>query len=372
MKELANTKDPSRQRLLVSIILATFNEGPYIERCIASLLDQEVCDFDLEILAIDGNSDDGTREILENVAALDSRVRVLVNEKRKAPFAFNLGLKASRGEYVCIFGSHTVYKRDYISVCLKELIAHDAVGCGGRVITRPANNTLPARLVSWALGHPFGSSRKSFRTQPEGFVDTVNYPVILKKALFQVGGYDEELCRNQDNDTNQKLRANGYKLFCTWKTQCLYHPKGNIRDLLSYASRNGFWNVVSLKKNFASMGARHFIPFLFLMGLLFSFVLAVAGVFLASPYRNIFAVPFVTVLGLHLCVGLISALQIAVRERSLGALWLPPVFLGFHVAYGLGTLSALVAHARLPTSVYAPLEKTQSEDHVRTDTLPDL
>lgn len=364
MKEPVGTKDPSTQRLLVSIILATFNEAPYIERCIASVLDQETPDFDLEILAIDGNSNDGTREILEKVANRDSRVRVLVNERRKAPFAFNLGLKAARGKYVCIFGSHTVYKRDYISVCLKELIAHGAVGCGGRVITRPANNTLPARLVSWVLGHPFGSSRKSFRTQSEGFVDTVNYPVILKKALIQVGGYDEELCRNQDNDTNQKLRANGYKLLCTWKTQCLYHPKGTIRDLLSYASRNGFWNVISLKKNSASMGARHFIPFLFLMGLVCSLVLVIVGLSLSSPYQNIFAVPFVTLLGLHLFVGLISALQIAVRERSLGALWLPPVFLGFHVAYGLGTFSAVVAHARLPTSVHEPLEKTQSDECV--------
>ena len=97
MKELASTKDPSAQRFLVSIILATFNEALYIEKCIASILDQEARYFDLEILAIDGNSDDGTREILESVAARDSRVRVLVNEKKKAPFAFNLGLKASRG-----------------------------------------------------------------------------------------------------------------------------------------------------------------------------------------------------------------------------------------------------------------------------------
>jgi succinoglycan biosynthesis protein ExoA len=372
MKELASTKDTSTQRLLVSVILATFNEAPNIERCIASVLDQEAADFDLEILVIDGNSDDGTREILENVAALDSRVRVLVNERRKTPFAFNLGLKAARGKYVCIFGSHTVYKRDYISVCLRELIAQGAGGCGGRVITRPANNTLQARLVSWTLGHPFGSSRKSFRTQPEGFVDVVNYPVLLSKALIEVGGYSEELSRNQDNDMNQRLRAKGYKLFCTWKTQCLYHPKGTIKDLLSYASRNGFWNVVSLKHNFASMRARHFIPFLFLMALLFSVVPAIAAVFLSTSHRNTLAAPFVSLCGLHLCVGLISSLQIAVRERCLAAFWLPPLFLGFHIAYGFGTLLAVVAHPRLLTSVHEPLEKTTPTEHVRSDALRDL
>jgi len=340
------SKDSSTQRPVVSVILATFNEAACIGRCVKSLLDQEAPDFDLEILAIDGNSSDGTREILEEVAAVDSRVRVLVNEKRKAPFAFNLGLKAARGKFVCIFGAHTVYKKDYIWVCLKELIARGAVGCGGRVITRPSDSTLQARLVAWALGHPFGSSRKSFRTQPEGLTDTVNYPVMLRDALLEVGGYDEELTRNQDNDMNQKLRAKGCKLVCTWKTQCLYHPKGTLEDLLGYASRSGFWNAISLKKNWRSMGARHFIPFLFLMALLSAFLLALAGVCWPTPYRNVLLTPFVALLWLHLCVGLIAALQVAVRERSLGTLWLPFLFVAFHLAYGLGTLWAFLTSAR--------------------------
>lgn len=216
---------------------------------------------------------------------------MLVNEKRRTPYAFNIGLRESRGKYVCIFGSHTVYEKDYISECLRELIALGAVGCGGRVITRPSNKTLQARLVAWAMSHPFGSSRKSFRTQPEGFADTINYPVMLKEALIEVGGYDEQLSRNQDNDLNQKLRANGYKLFCTWRTQCLYHPKGTLKALLSYAVGNGFWNVISLRKNSASMGARHFIPFVFLMGLLSSFLLAAAGAFFPTPFAVSFPCP---------------------------------------------------------------------------------
>jgi len=343
-------KDSSNERPLVSVILAIFNEARSIEKCITSLLDQETPDFDLEILALDGDSQDGTRQILDRIAATERRVRVVTNKKRKAPFAFNLGLREARGNYVCIFGAHTEYKKDYISVCLRELLAHEAVGCGGRVITRPSNNTLQARLVTWVLSHPFGSSRKSFRTQPEGFADTINYPVMLRKALLEVGGYDEELTRNQDNDTNQKLRAQGYKLFCTWKTQCFYHPQSTVKDLLTYASRNGFWNVISLKKNPAAMAARHFIPFLFLLGLLSTFLLAVAGVSLPSPYHQVACIPFVALLGLHLGVGLTAALKVAVRERSWAALWLPLIFLSFHVAYGYGTLSGFVTNAQPPAS----------------------
>src|SRR5947207_2089694 len=145
-----------RGRPMVSVILAVYNEGHMIEKCISSLLRQETPDFDLEILAVDGGSQDGTRKFLDEIAAADPRVRVLTNTMKKTPFAFNLGLKEARGEYVCIFGSHSIYRRNYIAECLKGLLDHGAVGCTGRVMTQPTDRSLEARLGAWIMSHPFG------------------------------------------------------------------------------------------------------------------------------------------------------------------------------------------------------------------------
>jgi len=345
MKEI-----PHAERPLVSVILATLNEARTIESVLRSLIDQDAPNFDLEILVVDGKSSDGTRAIVTRMAAAEPRIRLLSNERQKTPFAFNLGLSEARGEYVCILGAHTVYDKDYISVCLSELLAQGAVGCGGRVITQPASDTLEARLASWVLSHPFGSSRKSFRTQPEGFADSVNYPVMLKKALVEVGRYDEELARNQDNDMNQKLRARGYKLYCTWKTQCLYHPKDTLRGLIQYAYRNGFWNAMSFRKNPFSLGVHHLVPFVFLMSAIFSLALAVAGLWLPQPYHTVLSIPLALLLGLHVSAGSVAALQLSRREKSLATLALPVVFPAFHLAYGFGTLSALVTNAKPPAA----------------------
>jgi len=338
------------ERLLVSVIMPTYNEARMIEGALRSLLNQEAPNFDLEILVVDGNSSDGTRRIVAQIAEADPRVRLLFNEKRRTPFAFNIGLREARGTYVCILGAHTVYNQDYISVCLNELLAHGAAGCTGRVITRPANDTLQAQLAAWVLSHPFGSSSKSFRTQSEGFADIINFPVMLKKPMLEVGGYDEELARNQDNDMNQKLRARGHKLYCTWKTHCIYHPKDRLLDLFQYAYRNGFWNVLSFKKNLFSLGIHHLVPFFFLIGFVFSLGLAISGLFTPQPYRSLLAVPYIVVLGLHLGAGWLSALQVSIREKSPRALLLPLVFLAFHLAYGFGTFSAFVTNAKLPAS----------------------
>ena len=343
-----NSENNPTELPLVSVVLAVYNEGKHIQKCLDSLRAQETLGFDLEILAVDGMSTDGTREYLEQISASDPRVRVLVNEKRRAPFAFNIGIREARGQYICIFGSHTVYAKDYISVCLNELHTKDAGGSGGRVFVEPAADTLQARLAAYTFAHPFGSSRKSFRTQPEGYADTIGYIVFKREALTRVGGYSETLLRNQDNDTNQRIRALGYKLYCTWKTHCFYQPKETIKDLLSYAYRNGYWNVISFHENSSSMGARHFIPFFFVVGLLGTLLLLIVGSFLPVPANRFFAAPFLGILLLHLAIGTSAGLELALRKKDAGALLLPFIFIGFHIAYGLGTLVAFITGAKAP------------------------
>jgi hypothetical protein len=165
--------------------------------------------------------------------------------------------------------------------------------------------------------------------------------------MIEVGGYDENLFRNQDNDMNQKLRASGHRLYCTWKTHCIYHTPGKLEDLLKYAFRNGYWNVVSLFHNASSMGLRHFVPLLFVLGLLISVLGALFSPMAAGPYRDWLEGLPLGLLGLHLSVGILGSLLTAAQRRDGRALLLPGVFLAFHLAYGLGSLWALFQRARL-------------------------
>lgn len=343
------TAPSSTAKAVVSVVLATYNEKKSIERCLQSILTQttthpSIGAFDIEVLAIDGMSNDGTRDLLDRWAAREPRLRVIDNPRRRAPFAFNLGLQNARGEYICIFGAHTVYQEDYVATCLAELLAHNAAACGGRVKTAPANNSLSARLAAWAMSSSFGSSSSSFRTQAEGSVDTVNYAVFRRDLALAVGGYDEELLRNQDNDLNQKLRAAGFVLWCTWKTSCLYFPRSTVGGLMRYGYGNGFWNAFSLAKNPDSMRLRHFVPFFFVIALMLSGMFAIACGAARHPGSWWPVIPLAGIFALHLCAGAVAAVGVAVREHSAGALWLPFVFLGFHAAYGFGTLRGFFAH----------------------------
>src|SRR5262252_1605709 len=106
--------------------MPVFNEGRFIEDALRSLQTQITPDFELEILVVDGMSEDNTRDEVGKLAGEDPRIKLLRNPSRHTPAALNIGLQAAAGHYVCIMGAHASYDADYISVCLQELLAHEA------------------------------------------------------------------------------------------------------------------------------------------------------------------------------------------------------------------------------------------------------
>jgi glycosyltransferase involved in cell wall biosynthesis len=335
-------------RPIVSAVVAVRNEERHIESVLTSLLRQDTPDFNLELIVVDGDSSDATQGITQRIAVADHRVKLVVNKHKKTPYAFNLGLNAAAGEYVCILGAHTVYARDYIATCLAELKRSGAAGCSGREWVREGGSGLQARLIAWALAHPFGTSTGSMRTRGAGFADSIPYAVFLKSALINVGGYDTQLHRNQDNDICQKLRARGHTLYMTDKTFCEYFVSPDLMSLSEYAFKTGFWNFISLKVNPASMALRHFVPAAFVAVALVSGLAFLLSFGAIGHARLALRGSFLLLMLTYSIASLGAACHIAFKQRSLDALLLPCGFLVLHFSYGIGTLTAMMRNARPP------------------------
>jgi GT2 family glycosyltransferase len=331
----------SNPHAFVTVVMPVLNERHLIAAALQSVRAQATPNFQLEILVVDGMSEDGTRQKIAELAAEDPRIRLLNNPQRHTPAALNLGLRAATGDYVCIMGAHASYDPDYIAVCLEEMIAHDAVACSGKVITVPGDSSLQARLVAWAVEHPFASSSASVRTQAEGYVDTVPFPVIRKQALLDAGGYNERLLRNQDNDMNQRLRAMGFRLYATAKTRCRYCPRPGIKPFLQYAFSSGLWNARSMKENPASLAFRHFVPLAFVTVLLILSLFVSAALLAPGLLTSGAALALGIIVAAHLGMGAMAGVEVGLREKTAAALCLAPLILAFHCCYGLGTLRGL-------------------------------
>lgn len=328
------------------MIVPVLNEVKHIERTIESLLGQDASHLATELLFVDGGSTDGTREIIKRYAGAYPSMKLLDNPRRTTPVALNIGLRAAQGEYVGIFGAHASYPPDYVRICCEEMEAQNAAGCSGRLLTMPSNQSLGARLAAWCMGHRFASSGSSVRTQGEGYATTIPFPVFRKQALIDVGGYDETLDRNQDNDMNERLRASGHRLYLTARIHAVYYARPGTLSLLVHAFNTGKWNGTTIRRLRKALSLHHFVPFAFVVTVLVAMVFVLLAT-LRGDSVLLALLCLALPVAAHLSIGVLAGLETAVRQRDIGALLLPPVILAFHIAYGLGTLAGLLGSLSL-------------------------
>lgn len=87
----------------LSFCIPNLDMAPFLERCIASCLDQREAPCALEVVVVDNRSSDGSAALVERLARQDPRVRLHVNERRLAMAAnWNRTVELARGELVCL------------------------------------------------------------------------------------------------------------------------------------------------------------------------------------------------------------------------------------------------------------------------------
>lgn len=104
----------------VTIYTCAFNSQEYIDRCIRSVLNQRLVNF--EYLLIDDYSFDKTPEIMARYSSIDKRIKFIRNEKNLGlASSCNVALKESIGEYIIRMDSDDWFKNDE---SLLELLIH--------------------------------------------------------------------------------------------------------------------------------------------------------------------------------------------------------------------------------------------------------
>src|SRR5690348_881901 len=140
----------------VSIILPMRNEEKYIGKCLKSILENDFPQNEIEILVVDGRSQDGSREVVAAIAAQHPQVRIIDNPKGIVPPGLNAAIRVAKGRYIIRMDAHSEYPTHYISACVQELEKGKADVVGGRLITKPGAETLSARAIALLSQHPFG------------------------------------------------------------------------------------------------------------------------------------------------------------------------------------------------------------------------
>jgi len=317
---------------LISIIIPTHNEENFIENCLKSIISNNYTKNELEIIVIDGNSEDKTQEIVKKYIAKYSFIKLINNPKKITPISLNMGIKKSKGDIIIRFDAHAKYEKYYIKKCVSNLLKHKVDNVGGTMITIPRTKSLIDKAIANVLSNRFGVGNSIFRTGSNKplLVDTVFGGCYKKKLFKHIGLFNEKLSRGQDMEFNLRLKKSGGKtLFVPGIVSYYYAPSGLI-NFIKHTFRNGLWAILPFKWSaIMPVSIRHLIPLVFTFSLIIT-------LFFIFPL-------FVLIIILYGLIDLNFSFKIYKKEKNLISLAITSImFFIFHISYGLGSLYGLI------------------------------
>ncbi|MGH7608092.1 MAG: glycosyltransferase family 2 protein [Gemmatimonadales bacterium] len=328
----------------VSIVVPCRNEVGYIRPMLDSLLANAYPRDRLEVVIVDGMSDDGTRAVLAEYASRYSMIQVLDNPKRTTPHALNLGIARARGGIIMRMDAHATYPSNYVAdlVAGMERTGADTVGAAWR--TQPGNGTIIARAIAAALAHPFGIGNARYRLGTDRLrdVDTLQCACYRRAVFERLGLFDEDLLRSQDSEFTFRLLRAGGRAVLVPGVVVNYYTRESLRKLWRMFFQYGYFKPLVALKVGAVMTARQVVPTLF--------ITSVGLATLLAPVSGAARVLLALLLGAYLTADLLAAAIVARRRGAFvglaSLLVFPVIHLAFGIAYWRGTVDFVIRRRR--------------------------
>ncbi len=230
----------------ISVIICTYNRCENVKVLLERLLFQEgVEDCAYEVIVVDNNSSDNTKEVVESYVSKftfsTKGLRYLFEARQGKPFALNLGIKESRGEILVFIDDDCLVEKDYIAQ-IKKVFQENGARIdfmGGKILPYWVGGNCPSWLTEIILDNTEYELnnelywRRTFFRGPLAILDYGEEPffidstqkqyksflfygpnmVIKKNAFDKVGGYAPDRVITQDTEICLHLIKSGMKGF---------------------------------------------------------------------------------------------------------------------------------------------------------------
>lgn len=172
---------------LVSVIMSSYRSGPEILTSVRSILDQTWTN--LELLVVDDASGPAYTDMLDRVAALDPRVRVLVQPENRGTYgARNRALPETRGDFVTFQDSDDWSHPERIARQVQRLLVDPALPA---VMSRSVRCTpdLELQLLGYRASRPNVSS------------------LMLRRSTIDALGFFDHVRKGADSEYERRIAA---------------------------------------------------------------------------------------------------------------------------------------------------------------------
>lgn len=347
----------------VSLCIIAYNEEKVISNLLTQVKSQTYPHNKTEIILIDSASNDNTKEIFLNFAKKNqdnyNAVKVLDNPKKNQAAGWNAALKNAMGDVIIRVDAHAEIPNDFIEKNI-EVIKSGEYICGGarpNIVDKPTNFK---NMLFLAESSMFGSSFAGYRrktNESKKYVNSLFHGAYRREVIEEVGGFNENLGRTEDNEFHFRIRTAGYKICQSDKIISYQHIRATLNSMLKQKYSNGKWIGLTAGVCPRCLSIFHFVPFCFVLALILSITALTVGAFTHIWY---FLLPFVILMSVYILADLLMTVTaiIAAEKKHIIQILLPIIFFLLHCSYGIGTIIGFIMLPKWKSNLgnYAKLE----------------
>ncbi len=192
---------------LVSIVIPCYNQGKFVKRTIASVLQNKY--RPIEILVIDDGSKDDSAAIVQAMQQRFPEVKLLQKENGGVSSARNHGIRNAQSEYIAFLDADDLFYPDSLAQRMQIFIEEDepdlvGVYCPILVVDEKGNPLMNRPLFKPAL------AMDRFYYSTSYHIPCIPSCAIIKKSkMLECGLFDETICPAEDFDLWRKLLLQG-------------------------------------------------------------------------------------------------------------------------------------------------------------------
>jgi glycosyltransferase involved in cell wall biosynthesis len=322
--------------IVITVGVIARNEEGNIYNTLKNILNQSFDHDFYEIIVVDGNSVDNTREIATKILKASNVKYKVLNE---ADFGFyghcfarNLVINNSDpdSKYIAYTDADCTVDKDWLSILYDAIRITDETiaGVGGPRLIAETKDKKELVINAFLTTFLASGGNPAFSKRNVQYVKSIaNYNAMYKKTVISKFRYDDKLIMSDDNEINFRLRHAGYSFINVPNARVWHHETNSINQFASNMFNYGvnITNTVKKHRSFVTVNVPLTVVFIIYL------------IFLSPLYLllgNIILIPLL----LYFIFAMAVFVEVGIMTRTVYSLLVFILLPIQHIAYGLGVL----------------------------------
>lgn len=190
--------------MIVSVVITTKDEEEHIGNCLESIRNQSYSSKEIEIIVIDNNSSDKTKEIAKRYT------EKVYNFGSERSAQRNFGIQQAMGKYILYLDADMALSENAIQECIEKCEREGRIGL-----------YIPERIIGKGYWIKVRDFERSFYNAT--CIDAVRF--VQKDKFLEIGGFDESLTGPEDWDFDRRIKEIGKTDIIN---SLIYHNEGEF------------------------------------------------------------------------------------------------------------------------------------------------